>query len=139
MVVPELLQAVATSVSSVAIVAGGAWWLLGPRVTGWVREVTDRTSEAARAAQEQLQPDRPGSTAAHAATAARAVQELPQLRTAVEQLLAHQASVDELRIPERLQLVELQLENTDRRLGSVEQALIAQLGADLARERGRTG
>lgn len=138
MPVDELLQNIATSVTSVAVVAGGAWWLLGPRVTGWVREVTARTSEAAQAAHEQLQPDRPGSTAAHAATAARAAQELPQLRDAVQQLLAAQADVDELRLPERLQLVELQLDNTDRRLGSVEQALIAQLGNDLARERGRT-
>ena len=135
----ELLTAGVAVVSLVSAIAAGIWWLVWPRVEDKLQQVV-RGVEQLQPAVEQLQPDREGSAAHNAATAAKALGQVAELRGQVAELLQHHEAEQELRIPERLQLVELQLENTDRRLSGVEQAMIAQLGSELAdarRERNR--
>ena len=130
----ELLTAGVATLALVTGVGGGVWWLVKPRIASQLQRLVDGVEQLQPAVQ-QLDQQHPDSTAQHAAQAARAVGELATLRGQVQELLeAHQATA-ELRLPERLQLVELQLENTDRRLAGVEQAVIAQLGSDLAAER----
>jgi hypothetical protein len=132
--VGELLAAGVAGMALLSGLAGGFWWLVKPRVVGQLQRLVEGV-EQLQPAVEQLQPDRAGTTAHNAATAARALGQVAELRDQVAELLAHHEATNELRIPERLQLVELQLENTDRRLSGVEQAVIAQLGSELAEAR----
>jgi hypothetical protein len=130
----ELLAAGVAVVTLVSAIGAGVWWLVWPRIEEKLQAVVHGV-EQLQPAVEQLQPDRAGSAAHNAATAARALGQVAELRDQVAELLAHHEATNELRIPERLQLVELQLENTDRRLSGVEQAVIAQLGSELAEAR----
>lgn len=130
----ELLAALVAGMTLTTGVGAGVWWLIKPRVVGQLQRLVDGV-EQLQPAVEQLQPDRAGSAAHNAATAAKALGQVSELRDQVAELLAHHEATSELRLPERLQLVELQLENTDRRLSGVEQAVIAQLGSELAEAR----
>lgn len=129
----ELLQLVGVGTGVAGSLAAGLWGLVWPRIEDKLQELAGGMREVTT----QLQADVDGTTGAHAATAARAAAQLPELRRIVEHLAGRQAELEELRLPERLQLVELQTENHERRLGSVEQALITSLGSELAAARRR--
>lgn len=111
-------------VAGLGTVLAAIWWLVGPRITAELREL----AAGAHTAQQQLDPDRKGSTAHHASSAAEATSQLPGLIAAVRHLQRQAEEYDQLRVAERLQLVEVMTENTDRRVAAVEQALIADLG-----------
>lgn len=127
----ELLGVAAVAVTLVSTLAAGIWWLVWPRIEDKLQAVV-RGVEQLQPAVDELQPERDGSTASNAALAARALSEFGTLRVQVSELLDAQRADQELRMPERLQLVELQIENHERRLGGVEQAMIARLGSELA-------
>lgn len=136
----EVLGVVGLAMSLLGAVAGGLWWLVWPRIEDKLQQVVAGV-EQLQPAVEQLQPDKDGSTASNAALAARALSEFGTLRIQVGELLEAHRADQELRLPERMQLVELQIENHERRLGGVEQAMIARLGSELAdarRERHRS-
>lgn len=128
----ELSQLVVTAgavVAGLSAVLAAVWWLVGPRVAAELRELV----HGAQTATEQLDPTNVGSTAHHASSAADAARQLPPLVAAVRDLQRQANEYDQLRVAERLQLVEVMAENNSRRIGAVEQAVIV----DLAQHRRR--
>lgn len=122
------LRDVALTITAVfgalAGVGTAAWWLLGPRVRAFLatlQQVTDHASA-------ELRVDVPGSTAAHAAQAASAAEQLPAMRRQLDDLVTRQEQLDQARVVERLDLVELLAQNNQHRVGRVEQAIVSWLG-----------
>lgn len=123
----------AAVVGALGVLGGFLWFWVGPRI----KQLLADLQATANATQEQLQPAREGSTAHHAATAARAAAELPKLREQLHAVLEAQERFEADRIAERLQLVELETENHARRIGSVEQAVINLFGGPNQRKEPR--
>lgn len=123
--VRDVLETAAAIVGALGVLLGALWVVIGPRVRAFVVEASTAAQNANRAALE-LRTDTPGSTASNAAVAAV---QTGRLSRDVAELLARQAALDELRIAERLDLVEVLAEHNSRRVGSVEQALVSWLGS----------
>jgi len=113
----ELLTVATLTLGLVTTLAAGCWWLLAPRVRDFVRDLAGVASSAA----QQLDATVPGSTAAHAATAATAADELPAVRRQLDQLAGRVGDLVDAQLVTRMQLVELQTERHDQRLSSIEQ------------------
>lgn len=118
----ELILYLGGIVGSLATLAAGMWWLVWPRIEDKLQDVARELSGV----NAQLTSDAPDTLSGHARTAARYAAELPELRRDLAQLGDRQA-----------ELAAAQLDadrwrgETDRRLGSVEEALIALLGREL--------
>ena len=113
----ELLQVASLAVGLVTVLGGAIWWLVAPRVTAFLRELAGLLSDAG----QQLDDSRPGSTASHAATAAKAAVELPQLRTDLAHVREQVEQLTAAQLVPRLDLVELMQERHEQRLSSIEQ------------------
>jgi hypothetical protein len=121
--VAGFLKELAAILGALAVVFGALWWLVGPRVAAGLRELV----RGAAAAQEQLDPDATGSTASHAREAAIALQELPALRAAVRELQDADERRSHLRMPERLDAVELLAADNSERIGGLERLIVRSL------------
>jgi microcompartment protein CcmL/EutN len=117
------VQTAAAIIIAASVIGGFVLWLIVPRVQSWVQTVAAANENV----RKELDPREDDSTAANARTAAEAAAELPRLRELIESVLRWQAEREQQRIPERIQLMELTQENHERRLGTVEQAVIGQL------------
>lgn len=109
-------------VGALGTLAAGMWWLVWPRIEDKLQAVARELSGV----NAQLTSNDPDTVRQHAKVAARAAAELPLLRADLQaltdrqaELSVHQSAVDKWR------------GETDRRLGSVEEALIALLGREL--------
>lgn len=109
----ELLLAAGAVLAAVSGILGALWWLVWPRVEDKLQDVARSVTTHVDA---QLDGDRPDSVGGHAKAAA---QQLPELRRAVSELAENQAEQMRWRA------------GVDRRVGSIEQALIALLGTEL--------
>lgn len=109
-------------VGSLATLAAGMWWLVWPRIEDKLQDVARELSGV----NAQLTSDHPDTVSGHAKTAARFAAELPGLRQDLAQLADRQT---ELAAAQRT--ADRWRGETDRRLGSVEEALIALLGREL--------
>lgn len=127
----DALLAAAAICSAIVVLATAAWWLIGPRVKASLTELI----EASKEARDELQLNRPGSTARHAAEAAEHARELPALRGQVNQLRRELHDIVEARVVERLGVVEAQTDSHNRQIGRLQDAVIELIGAPRTQRR----
>lgn len=129
--VAAIVEQIAALAGALVLLGGIAWrWVLGPKV----RELIDLQAQSAGHVRQAL-VDAPGTLKSDARIAAAAARELPQLRAEVKEVLERVGKLDQERLPERVQLIELETDNHGRRIGSLEQSVIAWLGGQLGVER----
>lgn len=96
---------------------GVLWWLVWPRIEDKLQEVVSEVGGV----RHVLDDDAPGSIGRHARVAAGAAAELPGIRAELERLASEQRNLGEWRL------------DVDRRLGGVEQVMVALAGPELRR------
>lgn len=129
--VAGVVEQIATLAGALVVLGGIAWrFVLAPKVN----QLLANQQRTVAHVQEAL-VDEPGTLKSDARIAANAARELPQLRDELRQLLHRVDAIEDARVVERLQLLEFEGDNHGRRIGSLEQSVIAWLGGQLNVER----
>lgn len=111
----DLAEIAAAAVSITGAVGGGVWWLVWPRLRSQLEEVVRSVGRV----EEATAGDRPDTLSRHARVAAGAASDVRELRGDVTSLT------------EKLTEYEEWQSTTDRRLGKLEEAIMALLSRDL--------